>query len=129
VKVVDQDADVPDRARIGRLVGMLGSSSEGERANALAAVDKALSAATLSWGWLAHLVERGELPADRDPIFKRLVCDRLREGLVVAWSMGSGDAGFVRDVLARVESGSTEIDFEDVDRALNIATTARRRAR
>jgi hypothetical protein len=109
-------------------VGMLGSSSAGERANAPAAVDKALTANGLSWGWLAHILERGELPADRDPIFKRLVSDRLREGLVVAWSMGSGDSGFVKDVLARVESGSS-IEFADVDKALNIATTARRRAR
>ncbi len=127
--VADQVADVPDRARIGRLVGMLGSSSEGERANALAAVDKALSANGLTWGWLAHLVERGELPADRDPIFKRLVCDRLRDGLVVAWSMGSGEASFVRDVLVRIESGLREIDFADVSRAIDLATNARRRAR
>ena len=65
-------AEIGDRRRVAKLIGMLGSSSAGERENALAAIDKALSAAALTWGWLAALVERGELPGgDRDRIYKK----------------------------------------------------------
>lgn len=126
----DQVADVPDRARVGRLVGMLGSSSGGERANALAAVDKALSAAALSWGWLADLVERGDLPGgDREKIFRRLVAEQLRGSLVRAWAMAGGDAHFVRLVLEECENGSAAVDVGRVSRALKIASDARRHAR
>jgi len=82
------------------------------------------------WGWLADLVDRGELPGagEREKIFRRLVAGRLREGLVVAWSMGSGEASFVRDVLGKIENGK-DVDAAVVNRAIGFADIARRRAR
>lgn len=128
--VAEKIADVPDRARLARLVGMLGSSSSGERANALAAVDKALQAAALSWGWLADLIERGQLPdGDTARMFKMLVIGRLRESLPRSWAMKAGEAAFVRDVLVRCESGSSDVDLATASRALEIAARVSREAR
>jgi len=121
---------VDARARLGKLVGLLGSSAQGERENALAAVDRALRAAHLSYGWLADLIARGDLPdGDNERVFKRLIVDRLREGLQVAWSLGPGEANELRSVLVRIEAGLRTIDLKTIDHALNIATKARARAR
>lgn len=125
-----QVEDLPDRKRLAKLIGMLGSSSAGERANALAAFDKALIAAALSWGWLADLIERGQLPdGDTARMFKMLVIGRLRESLPRGWGMREGEAAFVRDVLVRCESGASDVDLATVSRALEIAARVSREAR
>jgi hypothetical protein len=129
VKVAGQVADVPDQSRLGKLVGMLGAAG-GEGANALAALDKGLTAAGLSWGWLAQLVEHGEAPGgERDKIFRRLVAEQLRGSLVRAWAMAGGDAHFVRLVLEECEGGSAAVDVGRVSRALEIASDVRRQGR
>jgi hypothetical protein len=132
--MVGRHADVvldglPGRVRIAKLIRTLGGSSTGERANAIAAVDKALRSAALSWDWLSDLVSRGELPGGvREAVFKRLVVARLQDALVVPWARRGGEDDFVRDVLVRCESGSAELSAEEIDRALTIAADARRRA-
>jgi hypothetical protein len=122
--------DIPDRARLARLVGMLGSSAAGERENALAALDKELVSRGVSWGWLADLVAHGELPGGlRERVFKRLVVDRLKQGLVAAWAMAGGDAEFVRKVVAGCVSKSEIVEAGRIETALRIADDARKRAK
>lgn len=118
-----------DRGRIGRLVGMLGGAG-GEKINALAALEKALASAGLSFGWLAEIVERGELPGgDRDKLLRKLAAERLRESLAQAWSMPGGAAQLVRLVLEECEAGSVVVDVGKLTKALAVASDARRHAR
>ena len=126
------DADLrglPDRERIAKLVGMLGSSSVGERGNALLALGKALDSAGLSYGWLSKLVAVGEMPGGpRDALFRKLVVRVLRQGLVAAWAMPSGSAELVRLVISSWESGKP-VEVSMIERALEIAADATRKAR
>lgn len=116
------------RARLGKLVALLGSNNAGERDNALAALGRALGENGLDWAWLADLATRGETPdSDYTRLFGRMVGERLRQGIVHAWSMEPGDARTVRAVADRLASGHVSI-FE-IQRALSIADAARLRAR
>jgi hypothetical protein len=117
----------PPRARLGKLFGILGSEHAGERANALAAIERDLIEADLSWRWVGELVARGELPGgERDRLFVRVVGERLRQALASAWAMPAGDAGVVRGVIARLGAGAAEISVAELERALAIADATRR---
>ncbi len=106
---------------------MLGSSSSGERINSLAAIERALAAAGLSFVWLGELAERGELPGERERLLQGIVAQRLRQGLESAWTMEAKDASFLREVFAEC-GGSGHIGGERISRAIKLADEARRRA-
>lgn len=117
------------RERVGKLLGMIGSSSEGEKKAALAAVEGALSKAGTTWAWIGSLVAHGDLPSgDREKILSRLVADRLRDGLCQAWAMSDGEARELRDIAARCETALASVSPADLARAIAIADNARRRA-
>ena len=122
---MDEIADL--RERVSKLVGMLGSSNRGEKENALAAIEQALSRAGKTWAWIGEIVARGELPNGRDKVSARLVVERLQAGLAHAWAMSEGDARDVREIVGLCEAG-TVISPEKIKRAINIADDARRRA-
>jgi hypothetical protein len=129
-----------DRSKLAKCIGMIGSTHDGERSNALAAADKALADASLNWTRLAEMVdgvsqlerrvqELEDLhdPA-RDTLFGRLLVDRLGDGLVHAWSIGDGEANFVRGVSGAIlETGPLSVDVADMTRAIGIADEAQRR--
>ena len=118
-----------DRSRLAKLIGMLGAPSEGERANALAAADSELAAIGKSWLDIAAWAERAELgEVEREKLFARLVVDRLRAGLVAAWAMPDGGAAFVRDIVAKCESGAVTVPVAELTRAIELADEAQRRA-
>ena len=119
---------VADRAHLGKLIAMLSASSPGERDNALTAFDRALRGAGLDWNWVADLVAKGEVPGPRDAIFNRLVSQKLRASLVAAWAMPAGSAELVRLVLVACEEGKA-VEASQLERALDIASDAQRRAR
>jgi hypothetical protein len=120
--------DVADlRERVGKLCGMVGSDQTGEKSNALAAIDQALSRAGKTWAWIGEIVARGELPNGRDKVSARLVAERLQAGLAHAWAMSEGDARDVREIVDLCKAG-TVISPEKIKRAINIADDARRRA-
>ena len=121
--------DVADlRQRVGKLCGMVGSDQTGEKSNALAAIDQALSRAGKTWAWIGEIVARGELPNGRDKVSARLVVERLQAGLAHAWAMSEGDARDVREIVDLCEAGTFQISPEKIKRAINIADDARRRA-
>jgi hypothetical protein len=122
--------DLADRGRLAKIVGMLGSAHDGERANALDMVGAELKRSGLTWSWLVLLIEHGELPCagDRSLIFKGLVVSRLQEGLRASFAMGNGEARFVRKVLADCETGVSGIEPRDLRRAIDISDAAIRRA-
>ena len=122
---MDDIADLRDR--VSKLVGMLGSSNRGEKENALAAIDGALSRASKTWAWVGRLIAHGELPSGRDKVSARLVVDRLQARLAHAWAMSEGDARDVREIVDLCKAG-TVISPEKIKRAVNIADDARRRA-
>jgi len=112
------------RARIGRLIGRLGEVTD--RPAALAALDKELPAAGLSWGAIAEMVAHGELPGgEREKLLSRLVMDRLRNGLACAWAFEAGGAAFIRQILQR---GIGRTSCTDLEVALGIDDDARRKA-
>jgi hypothetical protein len=121
--------DLADRGRLAKLVGMLGSAHEGERANALDMVGAELKRSGLTWSWLVLLIEHGELPGagDRALIFKRLVVERLQEGLRASFAMGDGEARFIRKVLVDCETGVGGIEPRELRRAIDAADAAIRR--
>jgi hypothetical protein len=121
--------DVDDfRERAAKLLGLVGSSNSGERANALAALDAALARAGKTWAWIGEIVARGELPNGRNQVSARLVVDRLQAGLASSWAMSEGEAREVREIVDLCEAGTFQIDPEKIKRAVNIADDARRRA-
>jgi hypothetical protein len=110
------------RSRLGKLIGMLGSKHEGERQNASAALERALTDAGLSFGWLADQVAGSR--DDRGEIFRELIVERLSHALRNAWVLLPHEAAFVRGVLYDL-SGS---DSAAIVRAIEIADRARRMA-
>jgi hypothetical protein len=121
-------------ARLGKLFGRLGSDQAGERANALAAIDKALPAAGLSWSWVCELVTSGTHAADegaeaRDRLLARLMADRLAEAAVGAHSLSVQEHVELRKVSGAIkETGSLRsVASADVARALDLADVIRRR--
>jgi hypothetical protein len=122
--------DMADRGRLAKLVGMLGSAHEGERANALDMVGAELKRSGLTWSWLVLLIEHGELPGagERALIFRRLICERLQEGLRASFAMGDGEARFIRKVLVDCETGVGGIEARDLRKAIDSSDAAIRRA-
>jgi hypothetical protein len=122
--------DVADlRERVSKLVGMLGSAHAGERDAAVQAIDKALGSAGHSWAWLCDLVAGGGLAdSEREKLFARLIAARLNAGLDMAWSMDSGEAAVVREIVGRCETGLAQVNATEIARAIKIADGARRRA-
>lgn len=123
------------RERFGKLIGMCGSSSAGERDNALAAIDRALSAAGLTWAWLSDLVASGERPDSglvqrRALLVAKLLKPRLNEALSLAWSMTADEAKAIAELRKRVESGAdlnSAEGLERIERAIGIITDVKRR--
>lgn len=110
------------RARIGRLIGRLGEVSD--RQAALAALDRELPDAGLSWGAVASFVASGELPGgERDVLLHRLVRERLNASLSKAWAMAPGEAAVVRKALAG------GVGLTEINAALRIADHATRVAK
>lgn len=117
------------RERVGKLLGMIGSDKDGERANALAAVQEALNKSGETWAWIGSLVAHGDLPGgEREKILSRLVADRLQGGLAHAWAMSDGDAKTVRDTAARCKNGLAQVPADELSKAISIADEARRRS-
>ena len=117
------------RERVGKLLGMLGSNQEGERANALAAIEQALNKSGETWAWIGSLVAHGDLPGgEREQILSSLIADRLRAGLASAWAMSDGDAQAVRKTAERCKASVANVSAEDLSRAIKIADDAKRRA-
>jgi len=117
------------RERVGKLLGMVGSNQEGERANALAAIEQALTRAGETWGWIGSLVAHGDLPGgEREQILSSLIADRLRSGLASAWAMSDGDAKTVRETAERCKVSIANVPADDLSRAIKIADDAKRRA-
>jgi hypothetical protein len=118
-----------DRARIGKLAGMIGSASAGERANAVDLADKALGAMGASWQWLGMLCEHGELPGtDRDRLFCRLLRDRLKGSEVAWWTIGGQEAGRIRAVLAACGNGLGSVPALEIEAVIGLADRARQLA-
>ena len=122
--------DVADlRERVGKLCGMVGSDQTGEKSNALAAIDQALSRAGKTWAWIGEIVAHADLPNDdREEILARLIADRLNAGLDQAWSMDAGDAAIVREIVGRCEDGLAQVSAAELSRVIKIADGARLRA-
>ena len=117
------------RERVGKLLGMLGSNQEGERANALAAIEQALNKSGETWASIGSLVAHGDLPGgDREQLLGRLISDRLRDGLAHAWAMTDGDAQTVRETAERCKASIANVPAGDLSRAIKIADDAKRRA-
>ena len=111
------------RSRLGKLIGMMGSEHAGERQNASAALERTLSEAGLSFGWLADVVAvAGE--DHRYPLFRELVAERLSHALRNSWALLPREAAFVRDVLYNLNQSNSDA----VRRAIDIADRARRTA-
>ena len=105
-----QAVDGDFRARVGKLCGMVGSDSAGEKNNALLAIDQALARAGLSWQWIGELVAHGDLSrGEREEILARLIAERLNAGLDQAWSMDAGDAAIVREIVGRCKDGLAQV--------------------
>lgn len=120
--------ELSDRRRIAKLVGALGGA-EAERAKALAELHKALSAAGLTFGWLADVVERDELvQGDREGLFKELVLRQLRGGLTWASFMGAGEPARVREVIVAMDNGR-HVGAIEIKRAIEIVDVAVKRSR
>jgi hypothetical protein len=122
------------RDRLAKLFGRLGSDQAGERQNALAAIDKALSAAGLSWAWVCDLVGQAELLTEgdlarRDRLLSRLVGDRLSECLAQAWSMSAEEKASVRPLWStlQVSKSLRSIEPERIEAAIFIADVTRKR--
>jgi hypothetical protein len=126
-KAMDDVADL--RQRVGKLCGMVGSDQTGEKSNALAAIDQALSRAGKTWAWIGEIVARGELAdSAREKLLARLIAERLNAGLDQAWSMDAGDAAIVREIVGRCETGLAQVDATELARVIGLADGARRRA-
>lgn len=111
------------RSRVGKLIGMLGSTHAGERQNASAALERTLSDAGLSFGWLADVVA-GSSGDDRHQLFRELVVERLSHALRHAWALTPQEAVFVRQVLYDLAGSNSAA----IARAIEIADRARRTA-
>lgn len=117
------------RARVAKLLAMLGSDREGERANALEAINQTLRRNGLDWTWIAELVADGEMPRpDREQLLARLVADRLQRGLEHAWTMFDSDAKEVRQVHSACEGRIAEVGTAQLIRAVGLADNAYRRS-
>src|ERR1035437_1871554 len=115
--------DVADlRQRVGKLCGMVGSDQTGEKSNALAAIDQALSRAGKTWAWIGELADSA-----REKLLARLIAERLNAGLDQAWSMDAGDAAIVREIVGRCETGLAQVNATELARVISIADGARRR--
>jgi hypothetical protein len=115
------------RVQLGKLCGMLGSSHEGERSNALALLGRALTNAGLSWAWLVDLVGHGVLPGgEREKLLASLVAERLEEGLQYAWCMLPEESFYVRSTAERADLSGT--NAQAIGRAIKICDGARLRA-
>ncbi len=124
------DHDTLDRERLAKIIGMLSSTADGERSAALAAADRALVDAGLTWIDVAALMENLHLhlPA-REALLARLVGDRLDLGLRHSWAMGPGEATMVRLIqTALLENGSLSVPAEDMAKAIAAADSARQKA-
>jgi hypothetical protein len=123
------------RERLAKLFGRLGSDQAGERQNALAAIDKALAAAGVSWAWVCDLVGQAELLTEgdlarRDRLLSRLVGDRLNECLAQAWSLSAEEKAAVRPLrdTLQVSKSLRSIEPERIEVAIYVADTTRKRA-
>lgn len=123
------------RERLAKLFGRLGSDQAGERQNALAAIDKALSASGLSWAWVCDLVNAAELLTEhdlarRDRLLSRLVGDRLNDCLAQAWSLSAEERNAVRYLSNHLGLSKSlrSIETERIEAAMFIADETRRRA-
>lgn len=123
------------RERLAKLFGRLGSEHAGERQNGLAAIDKALTAAELSWTWVCELVANGIHSADqdvvaRDRLLTRLVGDRLSEAMFAGENALStqqhASLRKLHDGLKEVRS-LRAVKSEEIVRALDLADLVRRR--
>ena len=122
------------RERLAKLFGRLGSDQAGERQNALAAIDKALSAGGLTWAWVCDLVGQAELLsvldlARRDRLLSRLVGDRLDECLVQVWSMSADERAAVRCLYNELQLAKSlrSVKPERIESAIFIADATRKR--
>jgi hypothetical protein len=110
---------------------MLGSAHSGEKQNALAAIEKTLAGAGLTWASIGRLVARGELPGgERENLFSRVVRDRMKETLPRAWAINTSEARLCSNVLDACDGTRfAELDTIDLRRAIEISERARKRAR
>jgi hypothetical protein len=122
------------RERLAKLFGRLGSDQAGERDNALLAIDKALTAAGMSWAWVCDLVNQAELLREddmkrRDRLFARLVGDRLNECQAQAWSLSVEENTGVRRVANELQLSKSlrAVETERIEAAIFIADTTRKR--
>jgi hypothetical protein len=122
----EQSADsIEVRERLGKLVGMLGSSHEGERSNAVDAIGSTLERSGLSWLWLSErLVDDGEQLRGHARLLADLIAERLRRGLLYAHEMTRTESKLVRDMLARCESGDPLPSETRLRKAIEIADRA-----
>ncbi len=121
--------DAEARERLGKLFGILGSEHAGERANAVSAIDQALTRSGWTWSDVGQLIARGELPNDeREKLLARLVADRLRAGLKFSWMLTGTQSKHLRELVARSESGFADVSTAALERAIAIVETARRQA-
>lgn len=111
------------RSRVGKLIGMLGSAHAGERQNASAALERMLSDAGLSFGWLADVVAGSDADG-RYEIFRELLVERLSHALRNSWTVLPQEAAFVRDVLYSLNRSNAAA----IRRAIEIADRAKRTA-
>src|SRR5665213_3929403 len=117
------------RERVGKLLGLVGSDQDGERANALAAIEQALNKSGETWASIGSLVAHGDLPGgEREKILSRLIGDRLRGGLAHAWAMTDGDARTVRETAERCKASIANVPAGDLSRAIKISDDAKRSA-
>jgi hypothetical protein len=119
------------RARLGKLLGMIGSAHAGERENALSAVDQALARAGMTWATIGRLVSRGgELPNDREALFARVMKTVCRDTIPRAWALNGGEAKLVSAVFDACDgSRFAELDAIDLRKVVEISERARKRAR
>ncbi len=123
-----------NRARAAKLIAMLGSPNVGEQSNAFGALRTmfAMSSSGVSWHWLSRLAEAGELrseeagPVARDQLLRRLLVDRLDDGLAHAWAMPPGKAINLRELRKRcVDDRLKDSDFtSEIALALKVADQA-----
>lgn len=123
-----------NRARAAKLIAMLGSSNAGEQGNAFGALRSLFSGGSgVDWNWVAALVEKGELRDEdagavaRDKLLRRLLVDRLDEGLAHAWAMPPGKAVNLRELRKRcADNKLRDSDFSnEIELALKVADQAR----
>lgn len=118
------------RARLAKLLAMVGSPAKGERNNAVAALDRTLADNQLGWGWLADFITRASVPAaERDRFLAGVLSDRLDHATPHAWALDEGGAAFLKETRAMLRNGQSACSLGRLRRAVELSDEAIRRAR